>query len=260
MTPGENCVWTDTLTIQPGTYLFKFVTGGAFDSPADYGGSENTTLVVPGTFPILPVSGQGTALKISVKTAGEYQFTLDEGKGEVTIGPPGGETGGLTMTTDPETGDFRFSNVPVGLYEVTITSSGYLTERFSSVTVRHNRVANLGEVDLAVPGGALKGVVAFEGNPSPAPNATVKVFTAGTTTVVQSVETSGAFAFTGLSTGLYDVLITASGFASEQRNAVTFTNGSDTDLGTITLAELSGKLGGVVQFADHPSTRVPPLP
>jgi hypothetical protein len=255
MTKDQECVWIDTLTIQAGTYLFKFVTGGAFDSPPDYGGSENDVLVIPGTYPALPVSGQGTALKISVKTAGEYQIVLNEGTGEFSITPPGAEAGSLIATTDPQTGEFSFIDVGVGLYEVTVTSPGYLTQRLGGIVVRHNREARLGDVSLEVPGGALKGVVLFQGDPRPRPQATVKVFNAGSSTEVQSAETDSAFAFVGLATGSYDVVITATDFAQERRNSVAFTNGQDTDLGAITLAELTGRLSGVVQFADHPGTR-----
>ncbi len=255
MTQTRDCVWADTLSIQPGTYLFKFVTGGVFDSPADYGGSENEVLVVPGTYPALPVSGQGTALKISVKTAGEYQIVLDEGNGEFSITPPGEEAGALAATSDPQTGSFRFADVKVGIYEVTVSSPGYLPWRLSTVTVRHNREARLGDVLLEAPGGALKGVVVFQGDPYPKPEATVSVYAAGSTTALQSAETDSAFAFTGLATGSYDVVIAAADFATTRRDGVLFTNGQDTDLGEITLQELTGRLSGLVAFADHPPAR-----
>ncbi len=255
MTKDQECVWIDTLTIAAGTYLFKFVTDGAFDSPIDYGGDENVVLIVPGTYPALPKSGTGSAIKISVKTAGEYQIVLNEGTGEFSITPPGAEAGSLIATSDPQTGEFSFIDVGVGLYEVTVTSPGYLTQRLGSIVVRHNLESRLGVVSLEVPGGALKGVVLFQGDPRPRPKATVKVFDAGASTELQSVQTDSAFAFVGLATGSYDVVITATDFAQERRNGVAFTNGQDSDLGAITLAELSGKLSGVVEFADHPSTR-----
>jgi hypothetical protein len=82
-----DCTWEATIPLTAGSFLFKFVTDGAFDSPPDYGGTEATVLVLPGTFPIRQVSGSGTALNITVNTPGDYRFVLDERFQEFTAAP-----------------------------------------------------------------------------------------------------------------------------------------------------------------------------
>lgn len=102
-TPGVNpmvqspaCVWTGDVVLNPGVYNMKFLTDGQFDSPPDYGGDETTVFDVPGGGPVRPVSGPGTAIKISVANPGTYRFVLDERVQQwfanpVTPAPSGGE-------------------------------------------------------------------------------------------------------------------------------------------------------------------------
>ena len=167
MTKLPNCAWIDTVTMQPGTYNFKFVTGGAFDSPLDYGGSESETLPLPGTYAVKAVSGQGTALKISVLTGGDYVFRLDESNLQFTatlLGtvPTGGISGtvafaGLstgpypqatvdlyqgtattplaTVKSNATTRTFAFQTLPNGTYKVEISSPCFIKETRTGVTV-----------------------------------------------------------------------------------------------------------------------------
>jgi hypothetical protein len=85
MTQGPACVWTDTVTVEAGgPYNLKFVTDGYFDSPQDYGGDESVTLQLPGSYPVWPVSGIGTAVNVAFSTSGMYEFLLDETEGRFT--------------------------------------------------------------------------------------------------------------------------------------------------------------------------------
>ena len=180
MTPGDGCTWTDTLDVEPGTYLFKFVTDGAFDSPLDYGGDESQTLALPGTYPVTAVSGQGTAIKVSVLTGGTYVFVLDETVPQFTAtllgqtvqgaitgtvaftgfdSPPypvasvdlleaGGTTPLVTQTTDPNTGTFRFDGVPDGTYDLRVTAACFAAAVRTGIAVSGAEV-NVGAILLA---------------------------------------------------------------------------------------------------------------
>ncbi len=78
MIQSPPCVWTRDRFLNPGVFNMKFLTDGQFDTPPDYGGDETVTIDVPGGGTVRPVSGPGTAIKISVANAGTYRFVLDE--------------------------------------------------------------------------------------------------------------------------------------------------------------------------------------
>lgn len=86
MTQGPDCVWTTTVFIAAGTYNFKLVTNGAFDSPNDYGWMESETYIAPGTFAVRPVSGLGTAIRMQVDADDVYEFILDERTQSLRVG------------------------------------------------------------------------------------------------------------------------------------------------------------------------------
>lgn len=90
MVQSTACVWTRDRALAPGVYNMKFLTDGVFDSPPDYGGDESVTIDVPGTGAVRPVSGPGTAIKISVADSGTYRFILDERlqRWEIQLLPP----------------------------------------------------------------------------------------------------------------------------------------------------------------------------
>ena len=84
-TPGVNpmvesptAVWTEDVVLNAGVFNLKFLTDGQFDQPTDYGGDESVTIDVPGGGITRPVSGAGTAIRISVANPGTYRFVLDE--------------------------------------------------------------------------------------------------------------------------------------------------------------------------------------
>ena len=78
MVQTPTCVWTRDRVLAPGVFNMKFLTDGTFDTPPDYGGDESITIDVPGNGTVRPVSGPGTAIKISVANGGTYRFVLDE--------------------------------------------------------------------------------------------------------------------------------------------------------------------------------------
>ncbi len=176
---GPNCVWTDTLTLAAGTYNMKFVTNGAFDTPKDYGGDEGQTLNVPGVYPVKQVSGTGTALRISVATAGKYLITLNEQDLTFTAELQGGPTGSITgtaafsgiasapfpravvrlfragsdtaltqTTTDASTRAFKFQALANGVYDLEVSAPCYITETRTNVSVSGSPT-DVGTVSLA---------------------------------------------------------------------------------------------------------------
>jgi hypothetical protein len=78
MVESPPCVWTRERHLDPGVFNLKFLTDGQFDTPPDYGGDESMVIDVPGGGTVRPVSGPGTAIRISVANPGTYRFVLDE--------------------------------------------------------------------------------------------------------------------------------------------------------------------------------------
>ncbi|RPJ44836.1 MAG: hypothetical protein EHM19_06160, partial [Candidatus Latescibacterota bacterium] len=77
----EASVWIDTLEIEAGCYLFKFLTGSGWDVPLDYGScaGEDAACQVAASGTCCLVSGPGTALgEIHFPVSGLYVFRLDE--------------------------------------------------------------------------------------------------------------------------------------------------------------------------------------
>jgi arabinogalactan endo-1,4-beta-galactosidase len=90
MTQVSPCVWTDTLAVTAGCWLFKFVTDGAWDTPLDYGSCDGEhagcTAGTSGTSCL--ASGTGTAIgRVPFATSGAYLFRLDERDGSWAIEP-----------------------------------------------------------------------------------------------------------------------------------------------------------------------------
>lgn len=76
------------VTIPAGLQYFKFVTGGSFENPTDFGGDESITLTAPLTNAETRfVQGEGTAIKVNFTTPGQYRFRLDERRLTFTIEP-----------------------------------------------------------------------------------------------------------------------------------------------------------------------------
>jgi hypothetical protein len=84
------------------------------------------------------------------------------------------------------------------------------------------------------------GRVLFEGSPSPAPSATISVFSAGKTVLlaqVTSSPTSGSFFVDALDGGTYDLVIGATGFLEQRVTGVVVEDEGTTVIGDVTLPE-----------------------
>jgi hypothetical protein len=123
----------------------------------------------------------------------------------------------------------------VGSYDVSVTSAGYFGRRLTGVTVAHNQVNDLGAVGIEFIAGAIKGRVRYDDTPDPLPKATITLKTAGSAQTLRTAQSESTFAFTGLTTGTYDVTVDASGYRDTTLAGLPYVNGSDTDLGDIVL-------------------------
>jgi hypothetical protein len=170
---GGVCVWRVVVTLPEGEVLYKFVTNGAFDD--DFVGSEEITLAVPGgPYATTRGSGSGNAIKIIVREAGSYIFTLDERAGtwRAEEGASGGVHGAIafenhtaepfpiasielfdgiasimTTTSHPKTREFSFAGIDPGDYRLVISADCFNSEELDSVSVA-SAVEDVGEILL----------------------------------------------------------------------------------------------------------------
>ncbi len=233
------CVWAVRATLPSGPQNFKFVTGNdaaslAFDTPGDYGrlGPGNGTDPLSGSADN-PAPGDDGNISLTLPTAGEwtvilnetavggatYRFTLEEFEVNVTAANP----------------MFRFSDLPVGTYDLTIASDGFVPQRFERLQVKHNTVILLDSIVMETAQGFLTGGVDFADSPDPRPTATVRVLENGVQVPGQVEETTGLFLFAGLATGTYDLALSAPGYLDTTLVDIAFVNGQNTDVGTVTL-------------------------
>ncbi len=232
------CYWVFSDTIPKGQLDVKFVTGNspttlAYDTPPDYGKASANTGADPleGTLDS-PANGPDGNLSVTIPTTGIWTFIVNEATMPATYRIT---QESLIIESDPQTGKFHIRDLPVGIYEVNIQAPGFLPKQVTSVAVDANRSTDLGALTMEVASGKLFGEIAFADHPDPRPQATVEVRRTKTSIVLQSADTDSAFAFTGLDTGTYDLAITAPGYLDTTLVGIQYDNGTEADLGTITL-------------------------
>ncbi len=233
------CYWIFADTLPKGQVELKFVTGNspttiAYDNPGDYGKTSANTGADPleGTLDN-PANGPDGNLSVTIPNTGVWNIILNEAVSpatyRITQEP-------LVIESDPRTGAFVIPDLPVGSYDVNIQVDGFLAKQLPGVEVLANRTHDLGTVTMEVASGKLYGTVAFAGDPDPKPEATVEVRRAGSAAVLQSVDTDSAYVFTGLDTGTYNVAFSAPGYLDTTLAGVQYDNGTEKDLGTVTLS------------------------
>jgi len=236
-TPGMTylggCVWTEEVAFESGEIQWKFV------SDAGWNDNDYVTAGEEGLQGSVQLGGGGeeTNLVAQIPETGDYHVLLFEG-----TTPPsyliGAGADAPVVRSNVATGAFSIANLPAGTYEIIIRAEGYLDAHVAQVVLDGKQGRDLGTIDVVSATGAILGRVAFADSPSPLPTATVQIYQAGGTTVVRtdSTDALGDFAIRGLSTGSYDVRISAEGYEDETVAGVDFVNGEDSDLGTITLS------------------------
>jgi len=119
MTSLGDCHWQVTRHFEPGSYLCKFVTNGALDSPPDYGGDDTTSRPIPGgPYPTMPATGPGHAILLQVMNPDDYTFTLDESDQTWSATAAHGQQYGfISGSVDFELG-FGFPPYPVATVEL----------------------------------------------------------------------------------------------------------------------------------------------
>jgi hypothetical protein len=232
------CYWVFSDTISKGDLNLKFVTAyssppTAFDNPPDYGksGANNFTDPLQGTLDS-GVPGDDGNLSVTIPSTGLWTFIVNEATSPAsyTITQES-----LVIESDTQTGMFQIHDLPVGTYEVSIQAEGFLPKTVASVAVSANRVTDVGTLNMEVASGKLFGAVAFADHPEPRPEATVEVRRANSSVVLKTATTDSAFAFTGLETGAYDLSFSASGYLDTTLVGVQYVNGTEVDVGTVTL-------------------------
>jgi hypothetical protein len=164
MTLGPGCVWSTVARFEAGDRFFKFVTGGQFDNPDDFGWQESQTLRVGVDNPVRLVSGTGTAIKVNVPVSGCYLVRLFEQDLLFRVDPTDCSTGGIRgrvefeddMTppfprvrvqallasavagfdsSDATDGTYEIGGLSAGTYDVSFRGFGYLDSTLTGVVV-----------------------------------------------------------------------------------------------------------------------------
>ncbi|TPW03539.1 MAG: hypothetical protein FD129_3026, partial [bacterium] len=212
-----------------GRLQWKFVTNRSFDNPPDYG-SPGTDLnglegaVVEGS------PGDDGNLLADVSTGGPYLVGLDEQRLRYSFLP---YDDGPIATPDGTTGDFSVDKLRDGTYLLIIRGEGIVTRRISGIALVGGAGIDLGTINLSLAEVSIRGAVGFQGNPSPAPPATVSLLAGSTSEIIEQVTTDGAFQFSGLANGTYRLQLEAEGYRDSVQSVAYA--GSVVDVGTIQL-------------------------
>lgn len=233
-TPGMKylggCVWVDQIELAGGSISWKFVTNKAWDNPADYTsvGQDNALTGATGT--------GGGDLTASVPAGDLYFLFLYEGTSPAAYAFLTEEEAPLTRP-DESTGQFEVPDLPSGTYEIVVVAEGFL-DYHVSVELGEDEDKELGQIEVFSATGVIRGKVAYSDNPDPLPKAFVEVLeTGGTIAIAQdSTDAAGSFAIRGLTTGTYDLRISATGYVGELVADVEYVNGEEIELGTVTLS------------------------
>lgn len=247
MTQIENCVWVDTLTINPpapadSCTFIKFRTGEDWGEN-DYAncaiedntcGTEFTGEICQGDGTDPPALG-----RITFALGATYEFRLNERTLTYEIrrlDVDGGDiTGTLTFADDPSprpaatievrqagttnvvasttssTTDGTFSVfAPVGTYDVYINESAYEAVTVASVAVASEQTVDLGAIEMqpSTPG-SVTGVVAFEDSPAPPLPAVIVTLadSEGPVATQTPDPDTGVFSFAGVLAGDYEISV-----------------------------------------------------
>ena len=239
MTQVVGCVWFQMLQLTAKELAWKFVVNRNWDP--SYGTSSGVSGLQGETE---LVSGTGTDLHATVTQSGDYTFILNEGTTPATYQVMPRSQAPID-SSDATTRAFFIENLPNGTYTVAIVAPGYPTRRVTGVQVTGGNT-DIGTVSMT---GAITGRVQYEGDPVPRPVATIEAMETGETQVVATAQSDSAFAVGGLTTGAYDLRFSAAGYRDTTVTNVAFTEGSETDIGDVTLRrEGAGSITGVVAF------------
>jgi acid phosphatase len=213
-----------TTTDSTGSYTFTSVPAGTYSVTASHSGYVNQT----------------NSVTVSPATTSTLNFQLTAASttnpgtisGRVTNISTGGAISGATVsysgasTTTDTNGNYSFTNVTPGTYNVSASHSGYFVET-KSVTVNSGAISAL-SFALAT-GGKVAGTVT---NSSGAVIANASVTITGgsiSTTVKTTTNSSGVYNSNWVPVGTYTVTVAATGFTTQSQTA-TITTGNTTTL------------------------------
>jgi peptide/nickel transport system substrate-binding protein len=232
-----NWTWTvdesgETTTLYGKTVQYTFDNAGAFDvtlSVTDPGGlSSSDSLTV--TVQEVPEEGLGWVTGYVTDTTGE---------------PIEGALVSLTDTSQHENTDmlglYNIAVVP-GTYEVVASADGY-SDATSSVVVEAE-VVSWSNFTLGVTSGSVTGQVLDSATEEPVADALVKLYLPGEDSASYSKKTdaNGSFEILLVDEGTYDVVVSRTGFETNDTEDVTVTAGEDASLVIYLTAEKKGGL------------------
>jgi hypothetical protein len=134
------------------------------------------------------------------------------------------DPGGRAATTD-STGRYVLSGVPIGVYRVSASRSGYLTANESGVEVRQDQTTSLDfQLEAGTTTGAIGGTMR-DTSGQPLTGAEVAASPGGVRGLTDS---NGSYELAGLTPGTYGLAVTKAGFVSQSRAGVAVVAGETT--------------------------------
>ena len=206
----------------------------------DSNGAYSFSNVAPGTYNVTAsqtgFSSQTASVTVNSGATATLNFQLSPAAGPGTISgrvsniTTGGAVSGATVsfsggsTTANSNGNYTFTNVAPGTYNVTATHSGYFAVT-NSVTVASGTTATL-NFALAT-GGKLAGTVTSGGAPVSGATVSIAGGSIGTNLTI-TTSSSGSYNSNWIPVGAYTVTVSASGHATQSKNATVNTGATTT--------------------------------
>jgi Carboxypeptidase regulatory-like domain len=141
-----------------------------------------------------------------------------------------------TATTD-SSGAFTLSGVAAGTYTVRATKTGFDTQTITGVSVRGGVATTVEAVTLAISRGSIAGQVVLSPK-ADADYAGVTLSLTGTAFSTTST-TSGAYVFTAIPVGTYELVASSNDFGRKTVGSVTVTSAATSNVSAITLVQQS---------------------
>lgn len=123
-------------------------------------------------------------------------------------------------------GEYYFSNVTAGKYDLNFEKSGYKSLNWSGITVINGQITTI-DVEMEqglLYRGSIMGKVTDKTTSTPIPGATVTLSQGGISKATNITDASGIYKFTMLAPGMYDIKITKDGYQDIIKTGVSVTN------------------------------------
>jgi hypothetical protein len=225
------------ITSAIGTYLIPKIPGGVYDMNASatgyYDGGRPNIIVEPGK----ETKNVDIYLKgIPSPNKGDIKGTIRDsfskaGLSGVTVKVNQAGYTKYAMSSNV-VGEYYFSNVTTGKYDLNFEKSGYKSLNWSGTTVLNGQTTTI-DVEMEqelLYRGTIMGKVTDKATNAPISGATVTLSQGGISKATNNTDVSGIYKFTMLAPGMYDIRITKDGYNDITITGVNVSNNSPVTL------------------------------